>query len=149
MVDPSSISERKQPNALNWDKINPASYKQYSDVNKYLRKLTVKHEERIKDDPVAAIIPNEQVRYEKLKEGKTIPVNFEKRKLIFDEESAFELANTNIRLKAMGKDPVKSVKDLPEDFEFDDSVLLETVNIASDYASMLKDDGVNFADHQD
>ena len=70
-------------------------------------------------------------------------------KLIFDEESAFELANTNIRLKAMGKDPVKSVKDLPEDFEFDDSVLLETVNIASDYASMLKDDGVNFADHQD
>ena len=49
----------------------------------------------------------------------------------------------------MGKDPVKSVKDLPEDCEFDDSVLLETVNIASDYASMLKDDGVNFADHQD
>ena len=149
MVDPSSISERKQPNALNWDKINPASYNRYSDVSRYLRKLTVKHEERIKDDPVAAIIPNEQVRYEKLKEGKTIPVNFEKRKLIFDEESAFELANTNIRLKAMGKDPVKSVKDLPEDFEFDDSVLLETVNIASDYASMLKDDGVNFADHQD
>ena len=37
----------------------------------------------------------------------------------------------------MGKDPVKSVKDLPTDFEYDDPILLETVNIASDYADMI------------
>ena len=32
----------------------------------------------------------------------------------------------------MGKEELKSIKDLPEDFEFDDVLLNETVNITAD-----------------
>ena len=36
----------------------------------------------------------------------------------------------------MGQKPIAKLKDLPEDFEFDDPILNETVNIASDFAKM-------------
>ena len=38
----------------------------------------------------------------------------------------------------MHKPPVKSVKDLPDNFEFDDPILKACVDIAADYAKMLK-----------
>ena len=39
-----------------------------------------------------------------------------------------------IYLQAMGKEPLKKIDDLPEDFEFADVLLNESVNIAADFA---------------
>lgn len=62
---------------------------------------------------------------------------------MFDEDEKITLKNTNIRLKAMHKKEVKSVKDLPDDFEYDDPILQETVNITSDYSDMLNKAGAH------
>lgn len=137
LIDVSELGERTEPNALKWDKISKADYETYSNSEEFIPTLTAKYKQRVKDDPVFKVIQSEKERYFKLKNGKTITLNYEKRKKISADDDAIVLRNTNIRLKEMGKPPVKSVKDLPTNFEFDDPILLETVDIAADYSEMI------------
>lgn len=143
LIDVTEFGEKTEPNALNWDKIAPSKYQKYSDPSFFVKDLMALHEKRISTDPVFKIIQSERDRYYKLKNSKTLTLNFEERKKMFDEDEKITLKNTNIRLKAMHKKEVKSVKDLPDDFEYDDPILQETVNITSDYSDMLTKAGAH------
>ena len=143
LIDVTELGEKTEPNALNWDKIAPSKYQKYSDPSFFVKDLMALHEKRISTDPVFKVIQSERDRYYKLKNSKTLTLNFEERKKMFDEDEKITLKNTNIRLKAMHKKEVKSVKDLPDDFEYDDPILQETVNITSDYSDMLNKAGAH------
>lgn len=143
LIDVTEFGEKTEPNALNWDKIAPSKYQKYSDPSFFVKDLMALHEKRISTDPVFKVIQSERDRYHKLKNSKTLTLNFEERKKMFDEDEKITLKNTNIRLKAMHKKEVKSVKDLPDDFEYDDPILQETVNITSDYSDMLNKAGAH------
>lgn len=143
LIDVTEFGEKTEPNALNWDKIAPSKYQKYSDPSFFVKDLMALHEKRISSDPVFKVIQSERDRYYKLKNSKTLTLNFEERKKMFDEDEKITLKNTNIRLKAMHKKEVKSVKDLPDDFEYDDPILQETVNITSDYSDMLTKAGAH------
>lgn len=143
LIDVTEFGEKTEPNALNWDKIAPSKYQKYSDPSFFVKDLMALHEKRISSDPVFKVIQSERDRYYKLKNSKTLTLNFEERKKMFDEGEKITLKNTNIRLKAMHKKEVKSVKDLPDDFEYDDPILQETVNITSDYSDMLTKAGAH------
>lgn len=143
LIDVTEFGEKTEPNALNWDKIAPSKYQKYSDPSFFVKDLMVLHEKRISTDPVFKVIQSERDRYYKLKNSKTLTLNFEERKKMFDEDEKITLKNTNIRLKAMHKKEVKSVKDLSDDFEYDDPILQETVNITSDYSDMLNKAGAH------
>lgn len=143
LIDVTEFGEKTEPNALNWDKIAPSKYQKYSDPSFFVKDLMALHEKRISTDPVFKVIQSERDRYYKLKNSKTLTLNFEERKKMFDEDEKITLKNTNIRLKAMHKKEVKSVKDLPDDFEYDDPILQETVNITSDYSDMLNKAGAH------
>lgn len=143
LIDVTEFGEKTEPNALNWDKIAPSKYQKYSDPSFFVKNLMALHEKRISTDPVFKVIQSERDRYYKLKNSKTLTLNFEERKKMFDEDEKITLKNTNIRLKAMHKKEVKSVKDLPDDFEYDDPILQETVNITSDYSDMLTKAGAH------
>lgn len=143
LIDVTEFGEKTEPNALNWDKIAPSKYQKYSDTSFFVKNLMALHEKRISTDPVFKVIQSERDRYYKLKNSKTLTLNFEERKKLFDEDEKITLKNTNIRLKAMHKKEVKSVKDLPDDFEYDDPILQETVNITSDYSDMLTKAGAH------
>ncbi len=143
LIDVTEFGEKTEPNALNWDKIAPSKYQKYSDPSFFVKDLMALHEKRISTDPVFKAIQSERDRYYKLKNSKTLTLNFEERKKMFDEDEKITLKNTNIRLKAMHKKEVKSVKDLPDDFEYDDPILQETVNITSDYSDMLNKAGAH------
>lgn len=143
LIDVTEFGEKTEPNALNWDKIAPSKYQKYSDPSFFVKNLMALHEKRISTDPVFKVIQSERERYYKLKNSKTLTLNFEERKKLFDEDEKITLKNTNIRLKAMHKKEVKSVKDLPDDFEYDDPILQETVNITSDYSDMLTKAGAH------
>lgn len=143
LIDVTEFGEKTEPNALNWDKIAPSKYQKYSDPSFFVKDLMALHEKRISTDPVFKAIQSERDRYYKLKNSKTLTLNFEERKKMFDEDEKITLKNTNIRLKAMHKKEVKSVKDLPDDFEYDDPILQETVNITSDYSDMLTKAGAH------
>lgn len=143
LIDVTEFGEKTEPNALNWDKIAPSKYQKYSDPSFFVKDLMALHEKRISTDPVFKVIQSERDRYYKLKNSKTLTLNFEEREKMFDEDEKITLKNTNIRLKAMHKKKVKSVKDLPDDFEYDDPILQETVNITSDYSDMLTKAGAH------
>lgn len=143
LIDVTEFGEKTEPNALNWDKIAPSKYQKYSDPSFFVKNLMALHEKRISTDPVFKVIQSERDRYYKLKNSKTLTLNFEERKKLFDEDEKITLKNTNIRLKSMHKKEVKSVKDLPDDFEYDDPILQETVNITSDYSDMLTKAGAH------
>lgn len=143
LIDVTEFGEKTEPNALNWDKIAPSKYQKYSDPSFFVKDLMALHEKRISTDPVFKVIQSERDRYYKLKNSKTLTLNFEERKKMFDEDEKITLKNTNIRLKAMHKKEVKSVKDFPDDFEYDDPILQETVNITSDYSDMLTKAGAH------
>lgn len=143
LIDVTEFGEKTEPNALNWDKIAPSKYQKYSDPSFFVKDLMALHEKRISTDPVFKVIQSERDRYYKLKNSKTLTLNFEERKKMFDEDEKITLKNANIRLKAMHKKEVKSVKDLPDDFEYDDPILQETVNITSDYSDMLNKAGAH------
>ena len=143
LIDVTEFGEKTEPNALNWDKIAPSKYQKYSDPSFFVKDLMALHEKRISTDPVFKVIQSERDRYYILKNSKTLTLNFEERKKMFDEDEKITLKNTNIRLKAMHKKEVKSVKDLPDDFEYDDPILQETVNITSDYSDMLTKAGAH------
>lgn len=143
LIDVTEFGEKTEPNALNWDKIAPSKYQKYSDPSFFVKDLMALHEKRISTDPVFKVIQSERDRYYKLKNSKTLTLNFEERKKMFDEDEKITLKNTNIRLKAMHKKEVKSVKDLPDDFEYDDPILQETVNITSDYSDMFTKAGAH------
>lgn len=110
LIDVTEFGEKTEPNALNWDKIAPSKYQKYSDPSFFVKDLMALHEKRISTDPVFKVIQSERDRYYKLKNSKTLTLNFEERKKMFDEDEKITLKNTNIRLKAMHKKEVKSVK---------------------------------------
>ena len=138
LIDVTELGERTEPNALRWDKIYPAEYNELLDNSQFVSVLTHNYQERVKDDPVFNVIKSERQRYFEVKNSKYLTLNFAQRKAKFNEDEKRQLENTNIRLKAMHKPPVKSVKDLPDNFEFDDPILKACVDIAADYAKMLK-----------
>ena len=142
LIDVTELGEKNDPNALKWDKIKQIDYKPYANPSAYVKSLREMYQNRIQDDPVFRVIESERQRYQKLKEENFISVNLAKRRQMFDEDEKIALDNTNIRLKAMGHPEVKSKKDLPANFEFADPILLETVNIASDYANMVRLDSI-------
>lgn len=143
LVDDNEYGERNEPNALPWDSIRPANYQTLLNIAAYVPQINARHEERVRNNEEFAIFENDIARYHELKEQNTLSVNLEERRRLKAADDALALKNTNVRLKHMGKSPVKAVKDLPEDFQFDDPILDETLNVASDYADLIAGAGVS------
>lgn len=138
LIDVSELGERTEPNALRWDRISSANYDQLIDNSQFVGQLKNNYLQRTKDDPVFNVIKDERQRYFKLKEKNYLSLKYTDRKAQFDADEKIQLEHTNIRLQAMNKPKLKSIKDLPDDFEFDDPILKACVDIASDYAATLK-----------
>ncbi len=134
LVDESEYGERTEKNALPWDSIRPVLYTPYLDIDAYLPDLQKRHDKRTGSDPVFRVMREDLARYQKLKAEKYLTVNLEERRALKAEDDAWRLKDANVRLQAMGKEPLKKIDDLPEDFEFADVLLNESVNIAADFA---------------
>lgn len=137
-VDSKEFGESTEPNALPWDKINPVQYDSYLNIEAYVPQLTAKSNKRVNNSLAFKLIKDDLDRYYKLKDKKVLSVNLAQREQMKKDDDAYALKTTNQRLKLMGKPAVKKVKDLPDDFEFDDTILDETVIIASDFADAQK-----------
>lgn len=134
LIDHKEFGESSEANALPWDKINAVPYEGYLNIDAYVPELQRLSDERNADNVAFKIMESDLKRYYDLKNRKVISVNLEERKAQKEEDDAYRLDTTNKRLALMGKDPIEKLKDLPEDFEFDDAILNETIAIASDFA---------------
>lgn len=131
-IDPADWGESQEENSLPWDSINRANYTTFGDSQAALDVLMAKHNARVLKDPEFAYIYHDIEEYKKNKDKKY--VSLVKSERIADKKKAEdeELARTNERLARMGKEPIKSMDDLPEDLEKLDPFLDEAANVTYD-----------------
>ncbi|QEZ91979.1 MULTISPECIES: carboxy terminal-processing peptidase [Proteus] len=142
--DSAEMGESFEDNALPWDSISPASYQlsEYSDKLKAaLAPLTEQHTKRIANDREFSYIFADIQRYNDAKakgEDKFVILNFAEREKENKELEAIKLNRINERFKLEGKPALKSLDDLPKDYEGPDPYLDETAKIAVDLSKVLK-----------
>lgn len=133
--DPAETGESFEDNALPWDSIPPANYNKDGDVTADLSELKTKHLSRISQDTEFKYIDEDIAHYKANKASKNlISLNYAQRLKEDNELEATKLKRINERNAKEGKPLLKSIDDLPKDYEGPDPYLDETVKIAIDLA---------------
>ncbi|POE22810.1 C-terminal processing peptidase [Pectobacterium odoriferum] len=127
--------EKFEDNALPWDSIKAANYTKSGDLKALISKLNEHHQERIAKDPEFQYVAQDIARYNAMKDKRNVvSLNLAQREKENDDDEAMRLNRINDRLTREGKKPLKSLEDLPKDYQAPDPYLDETVKIANDLA---------------
>ncbi|AOR65146.1 carboxy terminal-processing peptidase [Pectobacterium wasabiae] len=132
--------EKFEDNALPWDSIKAANYTKSGDLKALISKLNEHHQERIAKDPEFQFVAQDIARYNAMKDKRNfVSLNLAQREKENDDDEAMRLNRINDRLTREGKKPLKSLEDLPKDYQAPDPYLDETVKIANDLAQDQKE----------
>ncbi|TAI90244.1 carboxy terminal-processing peptidase [Pectobacterium versatile] len=132
--------EKFEDNALPWDSIKAANYTKSGDLKALISKLNEHHQERIAKDPEFQYVAQDIARYNAMKDKRNlVSLNLAQREKENDDDEAMRLKRINDRLAREGKKPLKSLEDLPKDYQAPDPYLDETVKIANDLAQEEKE----------
>jgi len=131
-VKPEDTGESIEDNALAWDQIRKASYQKSLALQSKVNSLTENHNKRVAVNPEFSYIQEDIIKYKQELDSKTISLKESVRIKEREESEAIRLTRLNERLVRKELPTVKSFDDKPEDFEFDDTFLLEAANIAID-----------------
>ncbi len=115
-----------------------ASYSPLGNLQNDLKYLESLHQERIKHNTEFSYLLEDIKTYQAEKDDKTVSLNLKKRQEKREERKAKQLLRANARLAVLGKEPVKSLDDLPEDLEELDPFLDETAKITFDLVALGK-----------
>lgn len=132
LIDPSETGESVEPNALPWDSIPAATYRMLGHVETLLPKLKQLHDKRMQKEPEFRYVLEDIAWYQTEKRKKFISLNEQERIQEREMLDARALKRTNERLVRMGRQPVKSLGEIPQDVEFPDGYLQEAANITAD-----------------
>ncbi|MGP1953576.1 MAG: carboxy terminal-processing peptidase, partial [Arsenophonus sp. NC-QC1-MAG3] len=137
-IDPAELGENFEDNALPWDSIVPANYSVVdNNINHYIPNIIANYNERITKNPEFKYIKEDIARYRAIKESKNIiSLNYLNRKKQNKEANTIKLCRINERLAQQGKLPLKTIDDLPKNYELPDPYLDETIRIAVDLADL-------------
>lgn len=135
-IEPDEWGESKEENALPWDQIRRARYKQLNDFTSDISYLDGLHQARVKVNPEFSYLFEDIDQYKQEKDKKTFSLNFDERKAKREEGKVKRLDRANKRLKLLGKEAVADLDDLPEELEELDPFLDETANITFDLISI-------------
>ena len=143
-----NIGESTLDDALTWDTIKPAVYRQTNNVQPYLARLRANHERRVAQDPDFAYLRSlSNWRREKRAETH-ISLNQTTRVIEKEADDVWRLGLENALLIAKGEDPVTSLKDLrarqmqqesekvSDSDEDPDPLIMETGHILMDYINL-------------
>lgn len=138
IIDMKEIGEEKEDNALVWDKVPAATYAEINKARDAVGVLTENHQKRIATDPeFIALAEDLKIRDER-RERKFLSLNYQVRKAENDKDDARRLANLNARFKREGKKALKSLDDLPKNYEAPDFFLKETERMMVDWLKINK-----------
>ncbi|MFP3029583.1 MAG: carboxy terminal-processing peptidase [Arsenophonus sp.] len=137
-IDPAESGENFEGNALPWDSIMPASYSVVSNnISQYVANLIANYKKRISKNPEFKYIYEDISRHLAMKKSKNvISLNYVKRKKENKEADIIKLRRINERFTRAGKSPLKSIDDLPKNYQLPDPYLDETIKIAVDLADL-------------
>ena len=135
-IDAKDTGESVEDNALPWDSIKAAEYKQTNQIANTIAPLAQKHVERIKSDEEFGFIQEDIARYKAEKDITSISLNKKVREKESDDADVRRLERVNQRQKHLEKEAFKSIDDIPKDYEVPDAYLDEAVSITIDLATM-------------
>ena len=136
IIDAKEYGEDKEDNALPWDKIPSATYKEVGNARKDVDVLNKKHLERIAKDPeFVALNEDLKIRNER-RDRKFLSLNYQTRKAENDKDDARRLKDINDRFKREGKKALNDIDDLPKDYEAPDFFLKEAEKMAADFVML-------------
>ena len=131
-IEASEWGESQEENALPWDSIARASYTSSGDTADVVAKVTKQHLQRVAVEPEFAYLYADIEEYQRLQENDYTSLVAAERIAKRDERDQKALVRANERLARLGQKPIKSLDDLPEDFEVADAFLEETALITLD-----------------
>lgn len=133
--DSEETGESLEDNALPWDSIPAATYAKVDNLHPLIAALIKEHAARIAVDAEFQNIKQDIARYNALKDKKNIvSLNYDQRVKENQNDDAISLTRLNEHFKRQGKKPLKSLTDLPKDYQAPDPYLDESVRIALDLA---------------
>jgi carboxyl-terminal processing protease len=135
-IAPEDTGESLAKNALPWDNIKSAKYDKVDELQSKIEKLTLEHQQRIKKEVEFDYLNADIAEYLLEKDKKMISLDENTRIAERKKSEAENLIRTNQRLKRAGLKEVKSLDDVPDDFEPLDSFLIEAGHITLDYANL-------------
>lgn len=136
-VDPTETGESVEDNALPWDSIKQAEYKQLNDFSALLTQLTQLHKQRIEESMEFRFIQQDIEKYKAEKDDTSISLNEATRNRESDKLEKTRLDRINQRQKLEGEKAFKSIDEVPKDYEAPDAYLDEAVAITLDLAKAV------------
>ncbi|MCF2909172.1 carboxy terminal-processing peptidase [Pseudoalteromonas sp. DL2-H2.2] len=131
-VDPAEWGESQEDNALPWDSIVRAKYRQLDDLSPTIKYLSERHGLRIAKEPEFAYVYDDIARYKEQKDDIAISLVEAERTKEREERDERALKRTNERLKRLGQEPVKDLDDVPDIIAELDPYLEEAALITQD-----------------
>ncbi len=132
------LGEKYEHNPLPWDSISAANYKKLGDISKVLPILIEHHQARIANDPEFHAIQEDINFFIEQKKRKVLSLNYVKRKQESDENEKLALKRLNERMTRLGKKKLKSLDELPKDYQLPDPWMEETVKILLELIGLQK-----------
>lgn len=138
IINAAKTGESFEDNALPWDKIPAANYKEAGNARNAAAALTAKHQERIAKNP-EFIVLNENIAIRKERdERKFLSLNLEERLKENKADESKRLKDINARFAREGKKALKDIDDLPKDYEAPDFFLKEAEQMMLDWSEFDK-----------
>lgn len=138
IINAAKTGESFEDNALPWDKIPAANYKEAGNARNAVATLTAKHQERIAKNP-EFIVLNENIAIRKERdERKFLSLNLEERLKENKSDESKRLKDINARFAREGKKALKDIDDLPKDYEAPDFFLKEAEQMMLDWSEFDK-----------
>lgn len=131
IIDPTVIGENVNENALPWDEIKPAEYKQSIKLKNSIEKLRADHLARIGKNLEYKFINQDIEKYKKLKAKNSISLNLKQRKIEDKEAKEERLTRINKRRALVNEKPYLKLKDIPKSYEAPDAELKEAASITA------------------
>lgn len=124
LFDKKEIGESALDEALAWDTIRPAGYRQENNIQQWLPALRVQHEKRIKTDPDFIYLNEQKNLITKLREKTDITLNEKQRQQEREQNENERLSIENQRRKSKGMDLLASFQELEDETKLKNDNLL-------------------------
>ncbi|CAB0149974.1 Tail-specific protease [Pseudidiomarina piscicola] len=139
VTDPETFGESSQENALPWDKIDTADYRnlEFISANK-LAELNALKAKNVKQNPEFKYVLEDAEKYQQEKDKTWVSLVLAEREAEDQANEDKALARTNERLVRAGFEAVDSLDDVPEEFELPDPYLNETLVLSFELIDTMK-----------
>jgi len=137
-VPPEESGESSKPSALKWDRIRPAAFEKYSNIQRLVPELIKRHEERTKQDPEFQLYLQEIKEARKMREKKKYSLSEKTRKAERDKLEKEKKKREEARKKSSAI-VIKYDKDGKKKEEhLDDPELKEACHILADFIELTQ-----------